>query len=134
VPPAVSRGQEAREGRGGARGLLVKEEEGGGERKGVGGIGDVFYRCSKWQGKEGGGPGQSTRGRERRTERGGPSAAVGDRHQPVADGRERAVCARGIACDQHRNMGGRGLTGGPRYSPGRWRFEYISNSNDFKLL
>jgi hypothetical protein len=29
---------------------------------------------------------------------------------------------------------GRGVTDGPLYSPGRWRFEYISNSNEFKTF
>jgi hypothetical protein len=29
--------------------------------------------------------------------------------------------------DRRQNRGGRGLTGGPRYSPRRRRFEYISN-------
>jgi hypothetical protein len=37
-------------------------------------------------------------------------------------------------CDRCRNRGGRGLTVGPHYSPRRRWFEFISNSNEFKLL
>jgi hypothetical protein len=42
---------------------------------------------------ERGGPGRSPRGRERRVERGGASAAVGSRHRPVVDGCGRAARA-----------------------------------------
>jgi hypothetical protein len=48
----------------------MRKREGGGEKR-AGGIGDVFYRCGGRKGKEGG-LGWSPRGRERRTERGGP--------------------------------------------------------------
>jgi hypothetical protein len=49
--------------------VLVKEEERG--RKGVGGVGDVFYRCDGWQVKEGGSEAESTWKRETDGERGG---------------------------------------------------------------
>jgi hypothetical protein len=87
VPPTIGRGHEARGGgRSGARGVLAKEEDKG-EKKGVGGVGDTFYRRGRRQGKERGGPVRSPRGRERRAERGGPSAEVGGWNRPVANGR-----------------------------------------------
>jgi hypothetical protein len=66
----------------------------------------------------------------------GDAAGVGDGQRAVPHGGEVWGCvgpAR-AACDRHQNRGGRELTGGPCYSPGRWWFEYISNSNEFKLL
>jgi hypothetical protein len=59
-----------------------------GEKKGVGGTGDAFYWRDGQQGKERG----EVRGRVHVEERDGrrewgPTAAVGGRHRPVADGR-----------------------------------------------
>jgi hypothetical protein len=76
---------------------------------------------------------------------------VGDRPRAVPRGSEAwgggsaastAVGRRGVAgsgpaaalTGGARNKGGQGLTSGPCYSPRWWRFEYISNSNEFKLL
>jgi hypothetical protein len=87
VFPTVGRGHDVREGRGGARGMRAKEEQRGGRKK----RGGQHRRClssERWATGEGGGggPGQSPRGREKQTERGGalarrPAPARGRRMQ-----------------------------------------------------
>jgi hypothetical protein len=67
---------------------------------------------------------------------GGGSAAVGRRG--VAGSGPAATligrCTRGRRMTSAESGEGGGCPVGPHYSPGRRRFEYISNSNEFKLL
>jgi hypothetical protein len=51
----------------------------------------------------------------------------------VGDGLLRAMHAREVH-DRRQNRGEAMLKSGPRHSNGRRRFEYSSNSNEFKLL
>jgi hypothetical protein len=60
---------------------------------------------------------------------GGSAASTAVGRCGVADSGPAAALTGGA-----RNKGGQGLTSGPCYSPRWWRFEYISNSNEFKLL
>jgi hypothetical protein len=88
VPLAVGRGQEAGE-RSGAHGVLVKEEKKG-KKKGVGSIGDAFYRRGGRQGKEreGGSGAEFTWKRDGQRE-GGPSMVVSTSPWPMGAGERR---------------------------------------------
>jgi hypothetical protein len=92
VFPTVGRGHDVREGRGGARGMLAKEEQRGGRKK----RGGQHRRClssERWATGEGGGGGsgaESAWKRETDGERGCPSAAAGTGPWPTDAGGRRA--------------------------------------------
>jgi hypothetical protein len=69
-----------------------RDADGGESEKGAQRWVAAFIDAVGGKGRKGG-LGQHSRGRERQEGRGeGPSAAVGDRHRPVADGRGRRAC------------------------------------------
>jgi hypothetical protein len=101
--------------------VLAKEEERG-KKKGVGGVGDTFYRHGGRQGKErGGGSGvEFAWKRETGGERGGLAQRSATGLWPTSGARTRGMGP---------SMGGRALTSGPRVLYRRVKFNSNSNSN-----